>query len=1448
VAKIEKGSEFKQNVISPTFIGFAPVIGITYNSVTGKYEGGTDASTIELAYDSVMEDITWEVYYKPIEVNFAVKYFFQNVNDDLYTENTTLYHVDKAETGTFISDEYLIDHAGDTTGFEKLYHIPDRVAADGSTVFECYYDRNYYLIKFNLNGGYGVDPIYARYGANFVVNNPIKPGYIFAGWDRLTVDTDSDGEPDRGDGVADVMPATIPAEKCFYGALWTTANTTYTVVYWKENADDNGYSYWGHEDFKAVSGSRVDGSDSITDDVAGNEKNYFEYNDARSDKNVLIEGDGSTVVNVYYTRKYYTIQFEAYGKCVIEENHTHTDSCYEIICGATEHIHDANCVKTLGCGLAEHTAHTNECLVCGKSVHTAHTDDCLICGKTEHTAHTNACITCGQTEHTVHTTSCYEGVGEKAYLQGSINGQKTEGYVYRGRISTYIFINESWYYYSGDTSSGNIAPRNCHTHTDACYKDELHSHSDGCYKDELHSHTDGCYKDELHSHSEECYKYSCGAIEHTHGNSCRRLICGMIENHKHTSDCNSKNEKNIVYILYAKYNQDIGAVWPTLDVLNKIDAVNKNSNGDAANANGNAFYGWDVPSASADVVSKRVNMTSDLCSTDNVATALYGGSYRVRLYYMFESFDQTSGPNSPTRKYYNGKYYDSSELYFQELNSNSSSFSQKQISGMTAVGRQSDNNKTNGAYNNYLYYDRERFQLNFQNISKTELSINAVMYDKPLQDIMYNGKSIKDYVPPYPETLEPNAYKFAGWYTSPGCFDGSEVIWNTIKMPEGNLLLYAKWAPVDHTVTFFTGYDEMQDYLNNKTTEYYEQITNITHGHVINASIEYPTKTVNGGGLIFAGWFYMENGEKKAFSILDTPIKKDMYIFADWNSSQPQPYRISYVLLGDEKVKVADDTIGFAYTGSTRTFTAKAGEPYNQLYNQFNKGFFPTVNSHSITMQYEEDKENPILNVYTFKYVEAEDIKYTVRYVDKEKNIELGSEIKSTKDAVVTERFQPFENMVPDAFYKRLVISVEWDEELKKYVGKAEDNVITFYYTKNETSAFYAVHFMLEKLGATEAEKQQYKTDGSGGYEETGTHIEGIGTVGNEVPITPQSFTGFKLITDQAIEKSNSVEKNIAYTDGVYKIEITDEGTELYIFYEREEYYYEVHHYIYNTNTLVNKEIAPSVREKATYGSTIEETCKYDIPGYTCVSAQKTQSITISDKEAQNVIIFYYAPIQYVVEYVAVPSEGGSLSTTIEVINDAEENFIGSVPTAEKNWKFVGWYTDQKCSVAVSDEGTINDETGEFIPFKNKMEENGKNIFYAKFELQAADFTIIKTNAADENQVFVYEVRSKTHENFVINVTIVGNGEATIKGLPLGDYTVTQLNKWSWRYSVEDITDAVQEVTHAGNPDSEGNLQGTTVYFSDTEAKYQWLNGLSTLVKNIYGKLTVKQGGNADDE
>ena len=136
---------------------------------------------------------------------FAARYFFQNINDDFYSEDYGLYKLDYAKTGTIISNEQLEASDPDRVkGFTKLYHYPEAVAADGSTNFECYYDRNYYILKFDMDGGYGTEPIYARYGTPFVVNEPTRHGYIFAGWDLLT-----DGE---GDGIADVLPSSVPAE------------------------------------------------------------------------------------------------------------------------------------------------------------------------------------------------------------------------------------------------------------------------------------------------------------------------------------------------------------------------------------------------------------------------------------------------------------------------------------------------------------------------------------------------------------------------------------------------------------------------------------------------------------------------------------------------------------------------------------------------------------------------------------------------------------------------------------------------------------------------------------------------------------------------------------------------------------------------------------------------------------------------------------------------------------------------------------------------------------------------------------------------------------------------------------------------------------------------------------------------------------------------------------
>ncbi|MBQ3501996.1 MAG: hypothetical protein IJA70_11270, partial [Oscillospiraceae bacterium] len=101
-ARIEVGSDFIQTVLSPTYLGFAPYTNLQYSVVYGKdvYSGGEDATVIQYNETNVQEDIVKKVYYKPIEVPYGIRYMFQNINDDLYTERPDLYRLESAETGT----------------------------------------------------------------------------------------------------------------------------------------------------------------------------------------------------------------------------------------------------------------------------------------------------------------------------------------------------------------------------------------------------------------------------------------------------------------------------------------------------------------------------------------------------------------------------------------------------------------------------------------------------------------------------------------------------------------------------------------------------------------------------------------------------------------------------------------------------------------------------------------------------------------------------------------------------------------------------------------------------------------------------------------------------------------------------------------------------------------------------------------------------------------------------------------------------------------------------------------------------------------------------------------------------------------------------------------------------------------------------------------------------
>lgn len=260
-ATVKKGDTLNVTVTSPAVVGYTPSQAqVTFNKAINK-------------------DTTVTVTYTPAIVNFTVVHYQQNVNDDNYTQAET-------EKKTGQTDDYVGASLAKTyDGFYALPYENVRIAADGSTVVEVYYDRNYYLMDFTMNGGYGVEPIYARYGTPIAsVGTPVRAGYTFDSWTPALA-----------------LPTTMPAKNTTYAANWTAGQSTYLVQYWLENANDDGYSYDTSVKKTASTGSKVSGS---------NDKSYTGFHFDRANQNVEVKGDGSTVVNVYYNRDTYTLTFK----------------------------------------------------------------------------------------------------------------------------------------------------------------------------------------------------------------------------------------------------------------------------------------------------------------------------------------------------------------------------------------------------------------------------------------------------------------------------------------------------------------------------------------------------------------------------------------------------------------------------------------------------------------------------------------------------------------------------------------------------------------------------------------------------------------------------------------------------------------------------------------------------------------------------------------------------------------------------------------------------------------------------------------------------------------------------------------------------------------------------------------------------------------------------------
>ena len=1214
-ANLAAGSNFSATVTFPTVQGYLP------------YVNDVRQDSIELNYSAIDQDDTYNVVYKPTNVDYTVIHYQQNLNDDNYTEA-------KRETKQGLTNSTVPEVAKKYDGFYALLYEKPTIAADGSTVVEVYYDRYYYLMNFNLDGGYGVEPIYARYGAPISdVGTPTKAGYSFSGWslDGTTVGS---------------LPETMPAENHTYKAVWKADNTAkVTVVFWGENADDEEYSYIKSAQVNVKPGTE------------------FTYNES-----------GALI-------------------CALEE-HTHSlDKCYT--------------------------------LTCTQEVHT----------------HSESCYTCGKSSHT-HDKSCYAGVGSASSAGLGAPNNPSNGYVarkawsYDGKV---IYINGTWYKYTGNTRTGNIAPTTCgktegtHTHTDDCL---------------------GCGKTE-HTHSVEngCYKLTCGETEHTHTSDCYMNGAGLdsnlwkfVKSDTVTVAADGSSVVNVYYdrtekTLTFKYNynkwngyqrtETITAKWGS-NISEQYKKIAKNAGSTFWSAENNGegpytnYFGV-MPQASATYYNRG--------STGDEGTMTYwgqdlNGEYTVKLF-------EVTGV---------GGYTVTDEDRYE-------------FEGFTYHHGTSNGSSCRGAT---FYYTRNSYNLTF-NDGYNDVKTETVKYEAPLN-------TYSSYGPKVPSAYEPGSVAFGGWYLNPEC-TGVEYKLNEHKMPADNVLLYAKWVPVIHTVSFYLD----QNALDAGTKLGTHPDVKVSHGSKLDPT---PAKPEN-GSYTFVGWFYLENGVEKAFDPANMPVTKDLQLYGKWSSNVLKQYTIYYKIQGTD-TEIADPTTGSGLAGITKTFDAKGG---TDLYTDYQEGYFPVAKSHSLTI----DIENEANNSYTFWYVQKEAVPYTVKYLNKETGEPVATEktVSDNRKAVVTETFVPVSGMLPDAYQKRLVVSAE----------EGAVNEIIFYYTEDTTHAYYKITHYTENLG-TDAQGKPTWTE----YASS----QAVGDIGQTYTADPMTIPGF------------TYDSTVAGT--VASGKLTDKGLELKLYYTRNSYPYQVRYLEQGTG----KQLADPENGTGKYGQVISESA-IDIENYDAV-APTSQTLNIRIEEGTeaklNIITFYYKEKEATINYQVVGPDGcGTVTPDSETLKVLSGTAQGSTATANKNFRFVGWYKDEGCTQAVDDAWVAESK---LTPGKTKN--YGTNeapvmgyeaaTYYAKFEYDVADLTITKQGweSIDENQSFLFDVTGP--DKYSKRVVVNGNDSVTIKGLKIGTYTVTEVTNWSWRYT----TSSSQNIT----------LQPAVpnkVIFVNARSNDKWLGG-----------------------
>ena len=851
--------------------------------------------------------------------------------------------------------------------------------------------------------------------------------------------------------------------------FYKAGTAKYTVYHYYQNLGDDKYNDAQPKVFE------LEGDiDAYTQAVAENTPGYH----CKGVPQTTIAADGTTVVEIYYDRDYYTVTFDVNGgvngpepiyakygttfeaetikepsrkgytflgwqpiladTVTIERNVTYVaqwqpekgqadytivlwgqnanDDEYSYLSSHEAWGNVGNEVTWNEGTLISHV-HTEECrkLTCGQEEHT-HSDECLTCGKTEH-KHDASC--CSLTEHT-HKWSCYPNTSstlaaDQVYIWSPPSNLK-QGQIHKHSIRDVkgIYVGNTWYLYTGSANDGDIVSMNCG-------KSE-HTHGDG-----------------------NCNTKKCGLEEHPHTDAC--YGCGKTE-HTHTANCYSCK----IPVTPVRHMSDIKpdtALW----VFDHSDTVTVDANGRTvlnvyftrteftlnfreANSNNNDYgpiterWGKDIANEYNSVVQKA---GISFWSRNRNASGPYTNYIGVMPAENRTYYNKTESGSSNTMYYYaenlNGQYEEIFRISFGG-NYSVTDEDRYQFEGYTCDLSRSAKNGADcdGAK---FYYNRNTYALEFYSASNIEPDkTKNPLYQEPLGEYHYTPTS-------KPSTVEQDAV-FVGWYQNPEC-TGEQYDLALHTMPSNNIALYAKWVNGLYTVRTYTD-DTMQTlYTYDGYTGEQKNIEKYTLAKEPTS----PTKD----GYVFIGWFYKDGETEKPFSFT-MPITKNYDLYPKFSEPMAVSYTVHYYKTGTTD-KVADDRTNSVMIGTTVTEKAKMGTELNLLPADKQNKYYPTNTSTSVII-------NQIDQEIIFYYTEATSVSYTVYYQDANGKNLINPVTKTTEYSTVTEQYVPITNYAPRLFQITQDLSSD-----------AEQNKIVFIYDPTLTT------LTIQKSGWEEIDENQ---------------------------------------------------------------------------------------------------------------------------------------------------------------------------------------------------------------------------------------------------------------------------------------------------------------------------------------------------------------------------------------